>query len=640
MSKVIYKKFRIQKSFVLCFLLIIITALVNHSASATTDVVDRAMIGVPPSCTMRGSGMNSHNAEIPNGTINSAIGETNVNIFCNDDAGYAIYAIGYTDDTDGKTVLTSSSLGSGSDIATGTLTSGGNSQWAMKLSTQTSPTPAYPVTIQNSFDSFHAVPSEYTLVAKRTTGTDVGTNATGSNFKTTYQVYVSSSQLAGTYVGQVKYTLVHPNTTPIPNSTMLDTGQVVAAKMKTLAAGGTTTAYNAKTSDIKAIRMADSLPSGFTPSEANTVSTSTSKHPIYIFYDNTNDAGILYFYTGGYQVVMNPDSTGLFRSNLALSDISGLADWDSSNVTTMYTMFIDSTIELTNLDALARWDTSRVQDMTGLFAINASTANAGYRSKLADISGLMNWDTSSVTDMHTMFQNTSSLTSLHGLEYWDVSKVENMRLTFACGSNCTMALSDISALANWDTRNVASMQYTFQNAGSLTDLSPLANWDVSKVENMEWTFAMGPGKSKTGDHIIDLSPLANWDVSSVVDMSVMFQNNNIASFLPLANWDVSKVQEFDSTFNQTNKSTTTTLAGLENWNVSSATNMSAMFADSPSLIDASAMNGWDVRNVIIGTGAESVNEGFNRMFDNTPVHPTFTLRAGTWNSNGTFIPSS
>ena len=613
--------------------------LVNHSASATTDVVDRAMIGVPPSCTMRGSGMNSHNAEIPNGTINSAIGETNVNVFCNDDAGYAIYAIGYTDDTDGKTVLTSSSLGSGSDIATGTLTSGGNSQWAMKLSTQTSPTPAYPVTIQNSFDSFHAVPSEYTLVAKRTTGTDVGTNATGSNFKTTYQVYVSSSQLAGTYVGQVKYTLVHPNTTPIPKSTMLDEGPTVCAKMKTLAAGTETTCGTA-TSNIKAIRMADSLPSGFTPSEANTVSTSTSRHPIYIFYDNTNDAGILYFYTGGYQVVMNPDSTGLFRSNLALSDISGLADWDSSNVTTMYTMFIDSTIELTNLDALARWDTSRVQDMTGLFAINASTANAGYRSKLADISGLMNWDTSSVTDMHTMFQNTSSLTSLHGLEYWDVSKVENMRLTFACGSNCTMALSDISALANWDTRNVASMQYTFQNAGSLTDLSPLANWDVSKVENMEWTFAMGPGKSKTGDHIIDLSPLANWDVSSVVDMSVMFQNNNIASFLPLANWDVSKVQEFDSTFNQTNKSTTTTLAGLENWNVSSATNMSAMFADSPSLIDASAMNGWDVRNVIIGTGAESVNEGFNRMFDNTPVHPTFTLRAGTWNSNGTFIPSS
>ena len=76
----------------------------------------------------------------------------------------------------------------------------------------------------------------------------------------------------------------------------------------------------------------------------------------------------------------------MFGWNLALSDISGLADWDSSNVTTMYALFADSVVELTNVDALARWDTSRVEDMTSAFAINGSTSSAGYRSKLADIS--------------------------------------------------------------------------------------------------------------------------------------------------------------------------------------------------------------------------------------------------------------
>ena len=584
MSKVIYKKFRIQKSFVLCFLLIIITALVNHSASATTDVVDRAMIGVPPSCTMRGSGMNSHNAEISNGTVNSAIGETNVNIFCNDDAGYAIYAIGYTDDTDGKTVLTSSSLGSGSDIATSTLTSGGNSQWAMKLSTQTSPTPAYPVTIQNSFDSFHAVPSEYTLVAKRTTGTDVGTNATGSNFKTTYQVYVSSSQLAGTYVGQVKYTLVHPNTTPIPNSTMLDTGQVVAAKMKTLAAGGTTTAYNAKTSDIKAIRMADSLPSGFTPSEANTVSTSTSKHPIYIFFDNTNDASIMYFYTGGYQVVMNPDSASLFRGNLALADISGLEKWDSSNVANMHALFIDSTISLTNLDPLAKWDTSNVENMQGIFSTNPSTFQDGHSSSLSDITALANWDTSNVTNMQQVFSLSTSLTDISALSFWDTSNTTNMAWMFA-----DLPITNVDALSNWDVSNVESMQAMF---------------NIDMWIHDDYGF---------NSQLEDISGLANWNTGSVTTMSGMFGNSIITNLDSLSGWDVS--------------------------NVSS---MRQMFRDTINLKDASGIKDWDVTGVTAtaGSGSSSTNN-FYQMFDRSPAIPEpFTLRAGTWNSSGTYVPSS
>ena len=80
----------------------------------------------------------------------------------------------------------------------------------------------YPITIVGSADdtdktpttlnytSFQPVPSEYALVAKRKAATDTGTNAEGSTFKTTYQAYVSPTQNAGTYQGQVKYTLVHP----------------------------------------------------------------------------------------------------------------------------------------------------------------------------------------------------------------------------------------------------------------------------------------------------------------------------------------------------------------------------------------------------------------------------------------------
>ena len=591
------------------------TFIYSHSAFSVTEVVDRAMIGVPPSCTMSGTGMNSHNADIPNGTVNSAIGETNVNVFCNDDAGYAIYAIGYTDDTDGKTVLTSSTLGSGSDIITGTATGpvGNNdvSNWAMKLSTQTSPTPAYPVTIQNSFDSFHTVPSEYTLVAKRSTNTDAGTNATGSNFKTTYQAYISSEQLAGTYVGQVKYTLVHPNTTPVPKSTMLDEGPTVCAKMKTLAAGGTVTACNTKTSDIKAIRMADSLPSGFTPSEANTVSTSTSKHPIYIFYDNTNNAGIMYFYTGGYQVVMNPDSSTMFRSNVALADISGLATWDSSNVTTLRSAFIDDT-SIENLNSLANWDITNVETLEFTFATNPSAMSAGYFSSLTDISALANWDTLNVTNMKQVFSGDTSLSDISALALWRTSKVKNMMGTFV-----DTQISNVDALYNWDVSQVEDMQQMFcvgtteyNDLGirsQLTDISGLSGWNVGNVEKMYGMFYHA-------EKITNLDALANWDVSSVITMNKMF------SYC----YDLKDI------------------SAISNWSVSNVVDMQYMFHRTESLINASAIKNWNVNSVTATAGSSSSStNNFYYMFNGSAATPEpFTLRAGTWNSSGTYVPSA
>ena len=194
--------------------------LASTSVSAD-DVVDNVTITVPMSCTMSGNGMTSHTASIPNGTYNSSIGETTMKAFCNDHEGFAIYAIGYTDEEDGKNVLTSSALGSTSDITTSTATSGNNSAWAMKLAIPQSPTPTYPMTIQSdtegSFSSFHTVPDDYTLVAKRTSSTDIGQNAEGSSLTTTYQAYISQTQPAGTYTGKVKYTMVHPHDATKPH---------------------------------------------------------------------------------------------------------------------------------------------------------------------------------------------------------------------------------------------------------------------------------------------------------------------------------------------------------------------------------------------------------------------------------------
>ena len=200
--------------------------LMSNSVNADNDsVVDEINITVPVSCTLSGSGMTSHTASIPNGTYTDDIGTTTLKAFCNDSEGFAIYAVGYTGNEIGatnSTKLVGTSASNNATIDTGTATGpvSGNdtSNWAMKLQTVSSPTPTYPITIDNSFSNYSAVPSSYTKVAHRDNGTDIGQSAEGVSLTTTYAAYISKTQAADTYSGQVKYTLVHPSDAATPRA--------------------------------------------------------------------------------------------------------------------------------------------------------------------------------------------------------------------------------------------------------------------------------------------------------------------------------------------------------------------------------------------------------------------------------------
>ncbi len=188
----------------------------SYATSDNTDVVDKINITVPISCTMSGTGMTSHTANMSNGSYTPNIGTTTLKVFCNDTEGFAIFAAGYTGDEIGgtnSTKLVNSASAVDNTISTGTATSGNTSNWAMKLATNSSAT--YAVTLDNGFGSYSSVPSVYTKVAHRNSGTDIGTTATGAELTTTYAAFVNQTQPAGTYVGKVIYTLVHPsNETP------------------------------------------------------------------------------------------------------------------------------------------------------------------------------------------------------------------------------------------------------------------------------------------------------------------------------------------------------------------------------------------------------------------------------------------
>ena len=186
-----------------------------HTAADSSGTVDLT-ITVPSTCTLTTTVNTAHTASVTNGTYESGIGETTLKTVCNDGEGFAIYAVGYTDDTFGNNVLAAASpLDSTSDVPTGTATSGSTSNWAMML---TAVSGTYTPTIENGFSSYHVVPDEYTKVASFASTTDA---TIGASIKNTFAVYMKDNQPAGTYNGKVKFALVHPSSASAPRETNL-----------------------------------------------------------------------------------------------------------------------------------------------------------------------------------------------------------------------------------------------------------------------------------------------------------------------------------------------------------------------------------------------------------------------------------
>jgi hypothetical protein len=208
-------------------------------AEGETSVADQINITVPIACTISGTGMNTHNANINNGLYVPDIGSTTLHAFCNDSEGFAIYAAGYTGDEIGGTnsnKLVGTTASGNSVVESGVATSAGNpdiSNWAMKLTmTQDSgdtltdnaftidsapnvalPSQAESGATQAPFSAYHVVPNEYVKVAHKNSGTDMTETTGGVKLTTTYAAYISKTQPADTYSGQVIYTLVHPSST-------------------------------------------------------------------------------------------------------------------------------------------------------------------------------------------------------------------------------------------------------------------------------------------------------------------------------------------------------------------------------------------------------------------------------------------
>ena len=240
-----YKTITLSLGMLLGFTTVLGIVLASSRVSADdTSVVDEINITVPIACTMSGTGMQSHNANINNGLYDHDIGSTVLHAFCNDNEGSAIYAAGYTGNEVGGTnsnKLVGTTASGNAVIESGIATTAGNpdvSNWAMKLTmTQDSgdtttdnaftidsapnealPSQAESGATQAPFSDYHIVPNEYTKVAYKNSMTDMTETTGGVKLTTTYAAYISKTQPADTYSGQVIYTLVHPSSHLAPGA--------------------------------------------------------------------------------------------------------------------------------------------------------------------------------------------------------------------------------------------------------------------------------------------------------------------------------------------------------------------------------------------------------------------------------------
>ena len=182
------------------------SALVLLSSNSNADTTSTtASVTVPDTCYMS-STSTTHTDSVSGGTYTENFGgESTVTVTCNDRNGYSVYAVGYSNDIEGTNGLIGTSTGL--VIPSGTSTSGDVSNWAMKL---TPGTGSFAPTILNGYDNYSLVPATATKVATLTSDINVSNS---SQFKTSYAVAVSPTQAADTYIGKVKYTVVHPNYT-------------------------------------------------------------------------------------------------------------------------------------------------------------------------------------------------------------------------------------------------------------------------------------------------------------------------------------------------------------------------------------------------------------------------------------------
>lgn len=240
----------------------------------------------------------------------------------------------------------------------------------------------------------------------------------------------------------------------------------------------------------------------------------------------------------------NPGNAGSSFAGCVNLTVSATDAPDLDGVSTFREMFEFCT-SLTQIPGIENWKTGNITDMTLMFDMGTD-----YGPITADLSS---WDTSNVTNMAVMFYGAESFNS--NLSRWDTSNVTTMEHMF-CG-----AVSFTGNVSTWDTGNVTDMSGMF--SGAIAFDGDLSAWKVSNVADMSSMFEEARAFS---------GGLNTWDTSSVRDMSFMFAGAGAFNG-DVSGWNTAAVRNMAGMF-----SGAASFAGdLAAWNTGSVTSTMYMF---------------------------------------------------------------
>ncbi|BDR59620.1 BspA family leucine-rich repeat surface protein [Xylocopilactobacillus apicola] len=168
-------------------------------------------------------------------------------------------------------------------------------------------------------------------------------------------------------------------------------------------------------------------------------------------------------------VVAAEDSSKLFNGLSRLKKIDGLNNLDTTNVTSMASMFAGCA-SLTTLD-LSNFKTSNVRRMSDMFS--------GCQSLMS--LDLSSFNTARVSNMHGMFAFCYFLENL-SLKNFNTTKVVDMAYMF---HRCNY-LTELD-LSSFNTSNVTNMESMFFDCNTLTSLD-LKSFKLTKLNNMSYMF--------------------------------------------------------------------------------------------------------------------------------------------------------
>ena len=305
-----------------------------------------------------------------------------------------------------------------------------------------------------------------------------------------------------------------------------------------------------------------------------------------------------------------------FRGCSKLTDIEGIENLNTENVTNMNSMF-DRCSALTSLD-LTNFNTAKVSDMSYMFMGCIALTTIFVSDKFV---------TDQVTDGRDMFHMCINL--IGAIEY-DGSKSDHTyanyengyfspeggfhayaefnnatgTLTFSRGLSKPAGAYDLNVgnnLPGWDGQrekiNKVVFDASFANAkptscyawfsqcSNLTEIKGIENLNTQNVTNMSWMFYCCPGLTS-----LDVS---KFDTQNVEDMSDMFSSCTVLKSLNVSNFNTQNVKNMTDMFNNCPGLTS---LDVSNFNTQKVEKMNFMFSSCEGL-NSLDLSKFDTQNV-------------------------------------------